>query len=125
MLDTCTFYWLIAEPGKLSARATDIISYDRTEVFLSSISIWELTTKAKTGKVSIESKADELIADSRRAYGLLNLDFTEADALRNEDLPWVHRDPFDRMLICQALERGLSILTPDELIHQYPVKAIW
>lgn len=125
MLDTCTFYWLIAEPKKLSPKATDILGDDRTEVFLSSISIWELTTKANSGKVKIESKADKLIADSRKTYGLLNLDFTEEDALRNEDLPWVHRDPFDRMLICQALEHGLSILTPDTLIHQYHVRAIW
>jgi PIN domain nuclease of toxin-antitoxin system len=67
----------------------------------------------------------EYVPSRRAANGIVSLRFREDDALQITKLPALHKDPFDRMLICQAISRGLTILTPDSHIRQYPVSTIW
>jgi PIN domain nuclease of toxin-antitoxin system len=124
LLDTCTFLWL-AGGGSLSHEATDVIRTPANEVFLSAASVWEIVTKFERGRLPLPASPERLIPDARRVRGVTALAFDETSALQGRRLPWLHRDPFDRMLIAQAIAHGLAIVTPDPLIGQYPVRVIW
>ena len=124
LLDTCTFLWL-AGGGSLSHEAADVIRTPANDVFLSSASVWEIVTKYERGRLPLPAPPERLIPDARRIRGVTALAFDEAAALQGRRLPWLHRDPFDRMLIAQAIAHGLAVVTPDPLIAQYPVRVIW
>ena len=124
LLDTCTFLWL-AGGGKLSSPAADAIRTPSNEVLLSAVSVWEIATKYRAGRLPLPAPPERLIAEQRRLRGVATLAFDEESALQVVRLPLLHRDPFDRMLISQAIAHGLAIVTPDPLITQYPVRSIW
>jgi PIN domain nuclease of toxin-antitoxin system len=124
LLDTCTFLWL-AGGRSLSDEAAAAIRDPSNDVFLSAVSVWEITTKHRAGRLPLPESPERLIPTERRLRGVLPLAFDEASALQGIRLPPLHRDPFDRMLISQTIALGLAIVTPDPLISQYPVRAIW
>jgi PIN domain nuclease of toxin-antitoxin system len=124
LLDTCTFLWL-AGGGSLSPAAAASIRDPSNEVFLSAVSTWEIASKYRTGKLTLPEPPDRLIPTERGLRGVLALSFDEESALQVLRLPPLHRDPFDRMLISQAIAGSLAIVTPDPLITQYPVRVIW
>ena len=124
LLDTCVFLWL-AGGRSLSTTATDAVRTPSNEVFLSAVSVWEIVTKHRAGRLPLPESPDRLIPTERRLRGVTALAFDEDSALQSIRLPLLHRDPFDRMLIAQAIALGLAIVTPDPLITQYPVRVIW
>jgi PIN domain nuclease of toxin-antitoxin system len=124
LLDTCTFLWLTGGaplPPAAAAAVRDPVN----EVFLSAASVWEIVTKYRLGKLSLPEPPDRLIPIERDLRGVAPLAFDEESALHGLRLPPLHRDPFDRMLIAQAVAHGLAIATPDPLIAQYPIRTIW
>jgi len=125
LLDTVTFLWIVNNSKKLSKRAKRIYLEKDNTIFLSSVSVWEITIKYKTGKLPLPFTPTEYIPKEREKHGIETLPLEEYDVLKLESLPKIHNDPFDRMLICQALARNLTILTPDKLIKSYPVKTAW
>jgi PIN domain nuclease of toxin-antitoxin system len=125
LLDTCTFLWLNLEPARLSARARAIIADEGVSLLLSAASAWEITAKHRTGQLLLPVEPLEYIPSRRAANRIASLRFREDDALQLTKLPALHKDPFDRMLICQTIGRGLTILTPDPHIRQYPVPTVW
>lgn len=125
LLDTCSFLWLVAGDDKLSVRARDIIRQPENDIFLSSISAWEIIVKHQAGKLPLPQKPDVFISQQREAHGVSNLALAESHVVTLSKLPGFHRDPFDRMLVCQAIAEGLTILTPDEAVTQYPVRTLW
>jgi PIN domain nuclease of toxin-antitoxin system len=124
LLDTCTFLWL-AGGSSLSTLAAASIRNPENEVFLSAVSSWEIASKHRAGRLPLPEPPDQLIPTERGLRGVVALPFDEESALQVLRLPPLHRDPFDRMLICQAIAGGLAIVTPDPLITQYPVRVIW
>jgi PIN domain nuclease of toxin-antitoxin system len=124
LLDSCTFLWL-AGSGSLSPLAASSIRNPSNEVFLSSVSAWEIASKHRAGKLLLPEPPDHLIRTERELRGVAALAFDEESAFQVFRLPPLHRDPFDRMLISQAIAGGLAIVTPDPLIAQYPVRVIW
>ena len=124
LLDTCTFLWL-AGGGVLSTLAAASIRDPSNQVFLSAVSIWEIASKYRAGRLPLPESPDRLIPIERRLRGVLALPFDEESALQVIRLPPLHRDPFDRMLISQAIAGSLAIVTPDPLITQYPIRVIW
>ena len=124
LLDTCTFLWL-AGGSSLSTAAAAAIRNPSHEVYLSAVSGWEIVTKHASGRLPLPEPPDRLIPTERTLRGLAALPFDEESALQGQKLPALHRDPFDRMLIAQAIAHGLAIVTPDPLITQYPVRTIW
>jgi PIN domain nuclease of toxin-antitoxin system len=124
LLDTCTFLWL-AGGGSLPQRAAAAIRDPSNEVFLSAVSAWEIASKHRAGRLRLPEPPDHLIPTERNLRGVMTLAFDEESALQVLRLPPLHRDPFDRMLIAQAIAGSLAIVTPDSLITQYPIRVIW
>lgn len=125
LLDTCTFLWLVSEPEALSLPAVEAIESHENEVFLSSVSAWEIGLKHGLGKLPLP-QPPELYVPRWRAHHLVEpLPLHEPAVLHLHRLPRLHNDPFDRMLVCQAIEHEMTILTPDASIRQYPVRSAW
>ncbi len=125
LLDTCAFLWFVRDDPALSDKARDLIRNPKNLVFLSSVSVWEMTVKHGLGKLSLADLPHIYIPTERLKHEIESLPLVEKAVSRLEDLPSHHKDPFDRMLICQAIEHDMTILTCDGLIVQYPVKTVW
>ena len=125
LLDTCTFLWLAGGGRELPPRAAVLFQSQDNEVFLSAASAWEIAIKHAAGKLPLPVSPHALIVDERERLGIETLAIDEESALHVARLPPLHRDPIDRLLIAQALVHGLTILTPDPLISQYPARVVW
>ncbi|CAN2041466.1 Type II toxin-antitoxin system VapC family toxin [Candidatus Magnetomoraceae bacterium gMMP-15] len=124
LLDTHIFLWFITGDKRLSEKfQTEIRSQDN-EVYLSVISLWEIIVKYKLGKLPLPFPPETYIPEQRKRHLIQSIILTENDVSKLSTLPSIHRDPFDRMLICQALSRHLTIVTVDEYIRQYSVKIL-
>src|SRR3982751_6460070 len=122
LLDTHTFLWAIHDASKLSSAAhRAIASSDR---LWSVASIWEAVIKVQLGKLPLPLPAGEYLVERLTANGVTVLPIKLEHVLRVEKLDSRHRDPFDRMLIAQALEEGLPIVTSDPHFSRYPVEVI-
>ena len=125
LLDTCTFLWLTAEVARLSPHARKLFRDPGNEAYLSSVVGWEIAVKYGLGRLTLTEPPERLIPAARHSYGIAALPLDEESVLQAHRLPPLHRDPFDRMLICQAIVHGMAILTPDPLISQYPIRTLW
>ena len=125
LLDTCTFLWLTKGSETLSPDAIDAFSDPQNIVYLSAVSAWEINVKYRLGKLPLPLSPDNFIPKERKRHLIARLDLSEQDTLHLHKLPTPHKDPFDRMLVCQAIEHSLTILTPDPLITQYPIRCRW
>jgi PIN domain nuclease of toxin-antitoxin system len=125
LLDTCTFLWIVAGAPELSDRARIAFTAPDNEVFLSAVSAWEIAVKNDLGRLPLPSPPSDFVPTMRQQHGIAPLALSEDAALLLGTLPAFHRDPFDRMLICQATVEGLVLLTPDEQIASYPVRTLW
>lgn len=125
LLDTCTFLWIVIDSPELSHRAKEVFQNIENEVFLSSVSTWEIAVKYTLGKLPLPESPEKYIPRLRKSHGIDSLPLDEESSLQLTKLPHLHRDPFDRMLICQSIIGGMAILTPDPSISQYPVHCIW
>lgn len=125
LLDTCAFLWIVADAPELSENAKRKFSDPDNDVFLSSVSAWEITIKNGLGKLPLPFAPEYFVRRQRENHDIRTLPLDEASAFHLSDLPNIHRDPFDRMLICQAIEHHMVILTSDSMIRQYPVRVVW
>ncbi len=127
LLDSCTFLWLIWDEPELSQEARARIADPRNEVYLSSISVWEILLKHQGGRLALSKRIDpeRFYIEQREAHRVIPLPLDEEAVAQMIKLPPLHRDPFDRMLICQAIAHGLVVCTPDRAIQQYPVRTLW
>ncbi len=125
LLDTCTFLWIVGGSPRVPARVRGLFQDPATEVFLSAASAWEIALKHQGGQLPLPAPPDRFVSAQRDAHGMTSLPIDEASALHVTRLPPIHRDPFDRMLVAQAIVHGLTILTPDPLVIQYPARTTW
>lgn len=125
LLDTCTFLWLIAEPERLSERARAACVDPANELLLSAASIWECAIKCRLGRLVLPGDPARFLVEQRHAHGIAPLPIDEDACGQIGKLPDHHRDPFDRMLVCQAILGGLTIVTPDADLARYPVPLCW
>jgi PIN domain nuclease of toxin-antitoxin system len=122
LLDTHALLWALSTPAKLPAPISRAIRDPTNAVFISAASAWEIAIKVGLGKLSAD--VDEIVSASLEA-GFDELAITLAHAVRVRALPSHHRDPFDRMLIAQAVEEGLTVVTRDAAITRYGVSILW
>ena len=124
LLDTCSFLWIASDAPQLSPAARHLF-LTAEQVWLSAASCQEIVVKHQLGKLPLPEAPARYIPRIRDEHGIAALAIDETDALHLSTLPSIHRDPFDRLLISQSICRGLVILTPDPLIHAYPVRWEW
>lgn len=125
LLDTCTFLWLINDAQELSESAKKLFQNTNNPVFLSSVYVWEIVVKNQLGKLPLPEDPEQFIYGSCEKHLIENIPLNNEAIFHLTNLPNYHRDPFDRMLVCQAIEHDLTLLTSDKLITQYPVKTAW
>lgn len=125
LLDTCTFLWIASDSRRLSKNAAAAFLDRNNERYLSAASAWEIAIKYATGRLSLSEKPDVLIPRVREASAIESLEIDEESALRAGRLPALHSDPFDRMIVAQAIVHGMTILTPDPEIERYGVRVLW
>jgi PIN domain nuclease of toxin-antitoxin system len=124
LLDTHALLWAATEPERLRAEARDALEDGTHEVFVSSVTAWEIAIKQSLGKLELAQPAEIWLPEVLRRTGLEAAPIELAAALRVRALPWHHRDPFDRLLIAQALEGGHTIVTGDVVFEQYGVAVL-
>jgi PIN domain nuclease of toxin-antitoxin system len=125
LVDTCTFLWIASESPRLSKTAAALFLDPNNERYLSAASAWEIGIKYAAGRLPLPERPDVFVPMIREASGIAPLDIDEESALHAGRLPGLHSDPFDRMLVAQAIVHGMTILTPDPEIEQYAVRVLW
>ncbi len=125
LLDTHVWLWAISEPSRLGPRTREALQSFQTSVYLSAVSSWEVAIKWRLGKLELPARPGELVKDSLRTNGFLRLDIFHEHGWKVADLPDHHRDPFDRLLVAQAVCERLTLLTADALITAYPCPVMW
>ncbi len=125
LLDTHAFLWWIINDDRLSQAARRAIADDDNDVLVSAVSTWEITTKHRTGKLPAAEPLAENIVRAIGLEGFGELPITVDEAARAGALPGPLRDPFDRMLIAQALARNLVLLSNESLFDRYDVRRLW
>jgi PIN domain nuclease of toxin-antitoxin system len=124
-LDTHAFLWWITEDRRLSARAREVMADGSNDLLLSAVSGWEIAIKASLGRISLPIPIDRFLSEQLQRNGIGTLPIEMSHALRVHALPLLHRDPFDRLLVAQALLEKLRILTSDRQVAQYDVETLW
>ncbi len=125
LVDTCTFLWLAVDDPRLSAQARILCRSTDNAVYLSALSAWEIAIKYRLGRLPLPLSPSSYVASRREWLGIEPLPFDESCAIHEARLSQLHRDPFDRGLVAQAMLIGLTIITPDPAIRAYPVPTLW
>ncbi|MBI2688513.1 MAG: type II toxin-antitoxin system VapC family toxin [Acidobacteria bacterium] len=125
LLDTCTFLWLGLNSDKVTKKVQSAFLNPDNEKFLSAASAWEISMKYGLGRLPLPKRPDYFIAEGREKSGIESLPIDEESALFAASLPRLHADPFDRILVAQALVHGMVLVTSDEILSQYPVRILW
>ena len=120
LLDTHIFLWFITNDKRLSNYYYDIISDQDNTIYISAVSLWEAIIKYQTGKLSFPESPEIYLLKQRKRHSLKSLLIDEITITKLTELPPLHRDPFDRLLICQALHHNLQMITEDNKILSYP-----
>lgn len=125
LLDTCTFLWIQTADPQLSDDARSIVRDATNELFLSAASVWEIIIKYRLGRLPLPESPERFIPNSRQRHGIETLPIEEAAVTALTRLPELHRDPFDRIIICQAIIHEMLLLTPDEQVRRYGIRTVW
>lgn len=124
LIDTHAFLWLATDDPQLTAAARTIFTDREQGCFLSAASIWEMAIKASLGKLALATSLEHLVRGGLDR-GLRVLDVTSGHAYRVERLPFHHRDPFDRLLVAQAMHEGMHLVSRDGRLDAYGVTRVW
>jgi len=124
LLDTHVWLWMQAEPERLGIRARSLIDDEHTELLLSAASVWEIAIKVRSGTLTLPEPVSRYVPSRMQSSGVLPLAVSHAHAASVADLPDHHRDPFDRLLVAQALDEGVAILSSDTQLDAYDAERI-
>ncbi|MEH1936040.1 MAG: type II toxin-antitoxin system VapC family toxin [Nostoc sp.] len=125
LLDTHIFLWFISGDQKLPIHLQNSIRDLNNDVYLSCVSVWEATVKYQLGKLPLPESPEIYLPKQRQQHLISSLNLDEESVAQLLKLPLLHRDPFDRMLICQALQHNLTIVTVDLAIRSYSVSILY
>ncbi len=125
LLDTHTFIWWDSEPAKLSFQALALCQDRQNVLLLSVVSIWEMQIKLQLGKLRLTLPLREIIETQRHTNNVEILPITLAHVLALEHLPTHHKDPFDRLLVAQAIVEEAVLVSADPNIVKYAVQVVW
>lgn len=125
LVDTHAFLWFVAGDERLSSRPRRRIEDPAHDKFLSVASIWEAAIKASLGKLTLSVSLDAVIDEGAVKNGITLLDVRREHAAAVERLPFHHRDPFDRLLVCQAMIEKMDIVSADAALDSYAIRRVW
>jgi PIN domain nuclease of toxin-antitoxin system len=125
LLDTHAFLWWVEGTPALGRRARAAVSNPDNEVFFSIASCWELAIKLSLGKLRLTQRLERFIPEQLTRNGFVLFGVELRHGLRVADLPFHHRDPFDRVLVAQALQDQLAIVSADRVFRKYGVTVVW
>jgi len=124
ILDTHTFIWYIEGNAKLTQKARDVIEISGDKIYLSIISLWEIAIKTGKKQLTLQNEFDDLL-DVLNSLEIEILTITFVDTQVYKNLPLHHSDPFDRMIISQAINNSLTIIGCDQSFNDYPIQILW
>ena len=125
LLDTHSFLWFVSGSEKLSSTARGVIADLDNDAFISTASLWEIAIKASLGKLALTGPYGKLIPEQLEKNEIKELTISIDDLARVAELSLHHRDPFDRLIISQAIGRNLHIVGKDPEFDKYTVQMIW
>jgi PIN domain nuclease of toxin-antitoxin system len=125
LIDTHTFIWYITDNSRLSSQVLDLINDENNQIFLSIASIWEMGIKHRLGKLNFTLPFDIFITQQLSINDFTVLDIKISHIITVSQLPLYHRDPFDRMLIAQAVVENITVISADTVFDTYPVRRLW
>ena len=129
LLDTYTLLWTLFEDEKLSAKAREAISNAENEIYVSVISYWEISLKYALGKLELEGITPDELPEKAKEIAIETMDLSEEDVITFYKLPRLkHKDPFDRLIIWQAIRRDLPLISKDKSMEDYQpfgLVALW
>jgi PIN domain nuclease of toxin-antitoxin system len=125
LLDTVVWLWSVGPTEKIGRAGLEILTRGNEDVYLSAASSWEIVIKAKLGKFKLPEAPGSYVRSRLAAQGIRPLPVTQDHSLKVYDLPLHHNDPFDRLLIAQALVEEMTILTSDRAFKKYPAELVW
>ena len=125
LADTHILLWAVGAPERLSDAAREALSTADHEVAIGTASLWEIAIKVSRGRLDLAADWQAAIERGRKHMGARWLAIEPAHCGRVATLPWHHRDPFDRMLIAQALCENMILISKDSVFAEYPVKVLW
>lgn len=125
LLDTHCFLWFVSGSTNLSLAARELIEEASSQPFLSTASLWEMAIKLSLGKLHLAQPFEELIPQQMRLNGiyLLGIEIKHTAIVTN--LPFHHRDPFDRLLVAQAMVEDMPLLSADAALDKYAIERLW
>lgn len=124
LLDLHIFLWLVHEPQRLPPGVVSALSDGNNLRYLSIVSVWELQIKANTGKIALPSTVQQFVTEQRVLNNIHSVPILEQHIWRLAELSLHHRDPFDRILIAQAIDEDFTLVTVDAFFAAYPVKLL-
>jgi PIN domain nuclease of toxin-antitoxin system len=125
LLDSNVLIWFTLTPDRLSAKVTQFIADQDNNLFVSIASIWEIQIKLQIQKLTLDLPLSTLIKDLQENSDIRILDITLSHIYALENLPNEHRDPFDRIMIAQAMVEGMPFVSVDKVFDLYPIKRVW
>lgn len=126
LLDTCAFIWLCSEPEKFTKTAKSVLQRGTdTALYLSEATILEIALKHATGKLELPDATRKWIPEQIEVWGMIPLPLLKDILLLSAELPWHHRDPFDRLIIATAKEHQMPVITSDRVFADYGIDIIW
>lgn len=124
LLDTHTFLWFLLNNDSLSKTVRDIIE-DSPILYLSIVSLWEIAIKTSIHKLNLKNRTLADLLNACKEKNIQILPITPKHIEEVSTLPFIHRDPFDRMLVAQAKVERMTLITHDQYIPQYPIEIVW
>ena len=125
LLDTAVLLWVTYDAPRLSPAARAAYLAPESELFVSAVSLWEIIVKHRLKKLPLPEPIEEMLKPLKRSRSMQILPLTESAVPKLSGLPDTHRDPFDRMLVCQAIDENMTLVTPDPVIRAYPAMTLW
>ena len=125
LIDTCVLLWLAAEPDNLSTLAKKVLDDPQNDLVVSHASVWELALQTSAGKLRLPAPLRSWLSVQRQEWQFNYLPMDLEHILRTQEIRRYHADPFDRIIISQAIVEGCAVVSPDAQSPRYPVHVIW
>ena len=125
LLDTHTFLWMAAEPQALSMRVRELVVEQRNQLGMSAASAWEIATLQRLDRIQLPDVPSRFIPEALQHLNIVPVPIGFTTAISAVGLPLIHRDPFDRLIIAEALKEKLTVITKDRQFAQYGVSCLW